>query len=138
MFFLTYIVGFTGSSEGMSKNQIVQCWHWLGFFKAIDKTSFEFHHGDCVGADDEAHEIARLHKYKTVAHPPINESKRAFKKADVILEAKKYLTRNKDIAKVCDVLLAAPKEDVEVLRSGTWSTIRKARKFGKEVIILKR
>lgn len=130
-------VGFSGSSKGMSDDQIKELWSWLGIYKNIEY-EVEFHHGDCVGADSEAHDLAKLRKYKIISHPPINESKRAFKKADIILEAKKYLQRNKDIAEVCDVLIAAPKEMEEVLRSGTWSTIRRARKLNKEIIILKR
>lgn len=133
------IVGFTGSSEGMTEEQAKALWAWLGLLKKelkIDQEEMEFHHGDCIGADSDAHDLARICKYKTVAHPPINESKRAFKKADVILEAKQYLARNQDIAEVCDVLLATPKEAEEILRSGTWSTVRRARKLNKEVIIL--
>ena len=131
------IVGFTGSSEGMSDDQIKELWHWLGIYADVEN-EFEFHHGDCVGADAEAHDIAKLRRYKTIAHPPTIENKRAFKAADIILEAKKYLDRNQDIAEVCDVLIAAPLTDKEVLRSGTWSTIRKAKKLNKEVIMLKR
>ncbi len=133
------IVGFTGSSEGMTEEQAKALWAWLGLLKQELKTDdeeMEFHHGDCVGADADADDLARIRKYKTVAHPPINEYKRAFKKSDVILEAKEYMARNRDIAKVCDVLIATPKEAEEIVRSGTWSTVRKARKFGKEVIVL--
>ncbi len=133
------IVGFTGSSEGMTEEQAKALWAWLGLLKQELKTDdkeMEFHHGDCVGADADADDLARIHKYKTVAHPPVNVYKRAFKKSDVILEAKEYMARNQDIVEVCDVLIAAPKEEEEIVRSGTWSTIRKARKFGKEVIIL--
>lgn len=133
------IIGFTGSSEGMTEEQAKALWAWLGLLKQelkTDQEEMEFHHGDCIGADSDAHDLARILKYKTVAHPPINESKRAFKKADVILKEKKYLDRNQDIAEVCDVLLATPKEAKEILRSGTWSTVRRARKLHKEVIIL--
>lgn len=130
------IVGFTGSGEGMSDNQAVELWHWLGLIRVEYYPNIEFHHGDCVGADADAEDLARIRGYKTISHPPTNESKRAFKKSDLILEAKSYMARNTDIAKACDILLAAPKEGVEVLRSGTWSTIRRARKLNKEVIIL--
>jgi predicted Rossmann fold nucleotide-binding protein DprA/Smf involved in DNA uptake len=48
------------------------------------------------------------------------------------------LERNHLIVAACDVLNAAPLQDEEILRSGTWATIRYARKAGKTVIQLKR
>ena len=54
------------------------------------------------------------------------------------LKPQDYLVRNMNIVNQSDVLIAAPKEEVEVLRSGTWSTIRKARNKGLQVIILDR
>jgi len=36
----------------------------------------------------------------------------------------------------CDCLLAFPNQNEEILRSGTWSTVRRARKLGKEVRII--
>lgn len=125
-------VGFTGTSKGMTDNQILMVAKYLQAFKI----GSEFHHGDCIGADSEAHDIARLLKYRIISHPPINSIKRAFKDADVVLEPKKYMVRNQDIAKVCNILIATPESADEVLRSGTWSTVRKARKLNKEVIII--
>jgi predicted Rossmann fold nucleotide-binding protein DprA/Smf involved in DNA uptake len=46
------------------------------------------------------------------------------------------LVRNKVIVNISDVILATPFEDKEVMRSGTWSTIRYARKVGKTPIII--
>ena len=45
---------------------------------------------------------------------------------------KPYLDRNRDIVDACEVLLATP-DGPERLRSGTWSTVRYARKIGKPV-----
>ena len=47
-----------------------------------------------------------------------------------------YLDRNKDIVNNCDLLIAAPKENTEVLRSGTWSTVRYAKQLGVTVVII--
>lgn len=100
-------------------------------------SKFEFHHGDCVGADAEAHDIAYLLQYFfIVLHPPINESKRAFKHADLTLKAFPYLDRNKHIVRDTNRLIATPAQKEEQLRSGTWSTIRYARKAGKPVTII--
>ena len=79
--------------------------------------------------------------YKIVKHPPIVEYKRAFCNRDTyknrnILPPKDYLVRNQDIVNSCDVLFATPKDDEEVLRSGTWATIRRGKKAGKKVIVV--
>ena len=47
------------------------------------------------------------------------------------------LARNRIIAARCDALLACPAEPDEQLRSGTWSTIRYARKAGKPITIIR-
>lgn len=47
-----------------------------------------------------------------------------------------YLQRNKVIVDRCGVLVAAPGEAQEQLRSGTWSTIRYARRVGRPVIMV--
>jgi hypothetical protein len=91
----------------------------------------EFHHGDCIGADATAHEIADNAHIPIVIHPPTDASKRAFcKGALVVLRAYPYLVRNHNIVESVDVMLATPFEDKEVLRSGTWATVRYARKRG--------
>ena len=47
-----------------------------------------------------------------------------------------YLDRNKDMVRETAWLIAAPAEPEEQLRSGTWSTIRFARKLGKPVFLI--
>jgi hypothetical protein len=44
-----------------------------------------------------------------------------------------YMKRNDELVAQCDVLLAFPRSAKEELRSGTWATIRRARKAGKEI-----
>lgn len=39
-----------------------------------------------------------------------------------------YLKRNDVLVQHCDMMLAFPKTDVEEIRSGTWSTIRRCRR----------
>jgi hypothetical protein len=46
------------------------------------------------------------------------------------------LERNKHIVHNCGWLIAAPKEDSETLRSGTWATIRYARKLRRPITIV--
>jgi hypothetical protein len=53
-----------------------------------------------------------------------------------VLPVKPPFERNEDIADMCDILIAAPKAATEVLRSGTWATIRHARRIGRQVVLL--
>ncbi len=89
----------------------------------------EFHHGDCIGADKEAHEMVReFHpECLIVGHPPSNQIKRAGTLCDIFRPALPYLDRNHAIVDAVSVLIAAPKDPSEQLRSGTWATIRYAR-----------
>jgi hypothetical protein len=128
------IIGFTGTSAGMSDNQMQQ----LGT-KLVELNATEFHHGDCVGADAQAHNLARVMFLLIHIHPPTNDYRRAFcTGAHHIHTPKPYLDRNHDIVDACDVLIATPEQDEEILRSGTWATVRYARKLQKETHILKR
>lgn len=88
----------------------------------------EAHHGDCIGADAEFHALIDRNFSLIVLHPPNNPIKRAFAGGDIIWAEKPYLRRNKDIVRCSNVLIAAPFEYEEILRSGTWSTVRYARR----------
>ena len=126
-------IGFTGTSRGMTVDQKGS------FTKFIENIAdqLEFHHGDCVGADEEAHDIIKQLGYPDpIIHPPIKEDKRAFCTSETIMPAKEYLKRNRDIVDACDVLIATPHEHIEKVRSGTWSTVRYARKRRKKTIII--
>lgn len=135
------IIGFTGTQKGMTARQF----YWLSktlIKLASSETLTKAHHGDCIGADDEFHFLLCLDEafmWKNVIieiHPSTIESKRAFNKADIIHDPKAPLERNKNIVDASDLLIATPKEKEEVLRSGTWSTIRHVRKLKKEIIII--
>ena len=123
-------IGFTGTEEGMTELQKVKLSNYLRQY------SGDFHHGDCVGADEEAHQIAMELGYKIVVHPPINSKKRAFCVEGNVLSRKEYLIRNRDIVYSSDVLVATPKEREEILRSGVWATVRFARKIGKKLVMI--
>ena len=123
-------VGFTGTREGMTAPQRATLHKLL-----LEFEGGEFHHGDCLGADAEAHDIA-AELYTTVIHPPLRATCRAFKSGNVVLQKQDYLERNKDIVDNTALLIAAPKTLREEHRSGTWSTVRYARKNDKQVIII--
>jgi hypothetical protein len=125
-------VGFTGTRQGMTEAQ-------KSTLRALlDGGAGEFHHGDCVGADSQAHDIANECGYSIVLHPPTDHSQRAWRKVPLHMERPKkpYLDRNKEIVRETASLIAAPAEPEEQLRSGTWSTVRFARKQRKAVFLI--
>ena len=127
------IVGFTGSQEDLSLIQFDLLVEVLAEFEEIT----EAHHGDCIGGDLAFHLIVEDLRPDVVlhVHPPIEPAKRAFCATDVKYELKEYIERNHDIVDACDLLIACPKMK-EVTRSGTWATVRYARKMGKPIAIL--
>jgi len=127
-------VGFTGTQNDLS---VAQFDLLLLVMQELEDMT-EAHHGDCVGADATFSAMVDAMYPNTIVHihPPTVNSKRANCRYDETEEAFSYLTRNKHIVDATDVLLACPKTDEEELRSGTWATIRYARKRGKPIAIL--
>ena len=125
-------IGFTGTQQGMTTRQRFELRDQLIAFQAT-----EFHHGDCIGADAEAHEIAKALGLRIVIHPPESDAKRAFCEGyDEIRSPLPYLIRNLNIVNETSVLIATPAEASERTRSGTWSTVRRGRKAGKTVVVI--
>lgn len=125
-------IGFTGSRDGISEKAHQKLKHYLNISKN-DIT--EGHHGDCIGGDTIFHNELKKYDVKIIIHPPLVNTLRSFCKGDDILKPKSYLDRNKEIVDNVDILLAFPKTKEEVLRSGTWATIRYARKQKKRILI---
>lgn len=123
-------IGFTGSRNGMSEEQVEA-------FKEIIKSKEveEFHHGMCIGSDNQAHDIVQKANIKVVGHPPSFKKFMANCNCDVFMKPYDYLTRNKNIVNDTDILIATP-DCKEKVRSGTWSTIRYARKQNKKIYII--
>ena len=63
----------TGNRYGMSDDAKIKLTDFIKNNK-ID----EVHHGDCVGADKEFHDICASNNIKIIIHPPIDEKLRAF------------------------------------------------------------
>lgn len=125
-------IGFTGTRQDMTRKQKRELEEVLTDIPG----EVIFHHGDCIGADAQAHRIAL--KTCTIAiHPPTDSKYRAFCKDYLhIFKPRPYLGRNRDIVNSCSLIIACPKGE-EKLRSGTWSTIRYAKKQKKELLIIK-
>lgn len=124
-------VGFTGTQRGMTEAQWCALWPLL-----LCRAPGEFHEGDCIGADEQAAGMAREAGFRVVGHPPVVQAKRAFFPVDEWRPAALYLERNHNIVDACEVLLATPGEFVEQLRSGTWATIRYARRVGRPTLVI--
>lgn len=129
-----FIVGFTGTRKGMTENQKSE------FSKFIwNLNPYEFHHGDCVGADYDAHQIVRsmCPQCKIILHPGDTESKRANCVGDVRHHPILNKDRNFRIIKDTNMLIACPNTEEEIVRSGTWHTVRLARRLRRPVWIFK-
>jgi len=74
---------------------------------------------------------------EAVSHPPINDAWRAHTAADEERAPKPYLVRNRDIVEETELLIAAPANAIEHLQSGTWSTVRCARRSGRPISIIR-
>lgn len=131
---MTIKVGFTGTQKGMTPAQEFRLRKELEILRR--QGARKFHHGDCIGADEQAHKIAKSLGYEIHIHPPTNSIKRAFCKGDVVYPERDYIARNHNIVSLCDMLIATPGTINEQLRSGTWATVRYARKVGKKTVII--
>ncbi|WP_143271556.1 hypothetical protein [Bradyrhizobium mercantei] len=125
-------IGFSGTSKGMTGAQKTALRTILADVKG------ELHHGDCIGADAEAHEIAEECGLLPILHPPTNHTKRAWcsSPSHLMRPERPYLTRNRDIVDDTVALIAAPAEFDEQPRGGTWYTVRYARKCGKPIALI--
>ncbi len=130
-------VGFTGTRRGMTPGQLAAVSFLLRAWSRV--AILEVHHGGCRGADLEFHALARPHRRHV--HPGPGSSR----SGDVVYpvpchgsggRGSPYLVRNRDIVDACEVLVAAP-GGPEVVRSGTWATIRYARRVGRPVVLLR-
>ena len=128
-------VGFTGTQVGMTGRQLGGLRDILGELTE-SFGSVVGHHGDCVGSDAQFHILVRRIGGSVVGHPPLEPRKRAWCVCDSLWPEKGYLVRNRDIVMGVDRMIAAPKEHVEVLRSGTWATIRETMRAEKKLYVV--
>lgn len=130
-------IGFTGTQQGMTPEQASS----LQAFLASRPHNFIGHHGLCVGADEQFDGIARAAlNFEWMELHPCNLAHMQFRPPqaprDVWHPMLGPLQRNEVIVKMCDLLIATPKEAAMQLRSGTWTTVRYAVKAGKPVHVI--
>jgi hypothetical protein len=132
-------VGFTGSRAGLTAEQGLTVTAMLlalgpGFF----------HFGDCKGADDRAARIAYELGWWVVAHPgPAGKDAGRWRTLGSqprvsVLDERPFLERNELIAIAGDFLLIACPSGLEAeqRRSGTWATVRDARKLERRIVLV--
>jgi len=134
-------VGFTGTRNGMTTEQKADLRALLLLLRT--EGCQEFHHGDAIGADEQAACIAKDVGFFIVCHPgyppnhPEETKYRAFTTFnDEVRDPKPLIARDRDIVDETERMVAAPVSEDEEIRSGTWTTVRYARKQGREVTIL--
>jgi hypothetical protein len=129
-------LAFTGTKKGITKQQELTLHRQL--CRLRDDGFLWMHNGDCVGADYEAATIWYGYNGLVQLHPPIKDDYRAhFSKAKIICEPRDYLVRDKDMVECSELLVATPRGyDEERRGSGTWATVRYARKLRLQVLII--
>lgn len=135
-------IGFTGTRNGMTAPQKQAFLNHLTEFSADTLSVEEFHHGDCVGADEQADQIIRQWRSSVSMHihPPLRSTLRAFcpkRDHDTVYASKEYLERNNDIVEACTYLIACPASMTFMPRSGTWNTIIVARYSRRRTIVIR-
>lgn len=133
-----FIVGFTGLRAGMSSACAVEVHRQL---ERIAKHPVIGLHGDCVGADADFDCLCRLHGITTWSRPctmngEVDHIFRAYTPSKKMGDPTTPLARNREIASQCHVLFGCPPTTEELQRgSGSWATIRYARKYGKPTFL---
>ena len=133
---MAYVLGFSGTQVGMTTPQGAELYHLLAERQGDYGQELEFHHGQCIGADEQALRMAKHLGIWTVSHPPLNQVKMSLETSDLTLPAKDYLDRNWSIVLASQEMVFCPKEMAEVLRSGTWATYRYAKKLGRSYTVI--
>ncbi len=127
-------ISFTGTQAGMTHAQRATFYVVLA---RVTGAGDWIHHGDCIGSDAQAHDAAIEYALNVHIHPCTIPAKRAWcQGASLMSIALPPLDRNRMMVDDCAELIATPRLMVEELRSGTWATIRYARKCRKPVHII--
>lgn len=130
------ILGFTGTRKGLSSDQVILL-HW----DIEDSEADLLIHGGAEGADEVADDAAAranipIEIYPCIAHRFLLWTEIGDGVVRRVHAPTPPLIRNQIIARRCDRLIATPAGEEEEMRSGTWATVRYARKAGKRVTII--
>lgn len=132
------ILAFTGTRKGMTPRQHSIVKQILEEFEPT-----EVHHGGCIGADTEFHELCSHLEVPYIHVWPSNlPSMQGVigSHFNVIVHyhpPQPPLDRNWDIVREADLVVACPESAVESIRSGTWATVRYADQLDKQIKVIK-
>lgn len=136
------VLGFTGTRKGLSPQQRESLVNFL-----YDHQPTHFHHGACVGADEEAVLLIREsrhifgdpiieahpgHQRPGLANPYLSHPAMTF--SAIHHPPQHYFTRNEAIVDASDMVVACP--DAGRARGGTWYTVAYAWRAKKPCLIL--
>lgn len=134
-------LAFTGTRKGMTARQHSIVKQIMEQFSPDLVT-----HGACIGADAEFHELALYFGVPVIEVWPANLPKLRAKLLEpglmdrsivIMKEPQPPLDRNWDIVREADLVVACPDSVQEVLRSGTWTTVRYAEQLNKTIKVIK-
>lgn len=142
--------GFTGTGKGMTLAQFIAT---KVLFERLEVSVL--HHGDCFGADAQAHRLAVDRGAMVVIHPPTDPKHRAFcggldtnlasgprvyqGVTMVVKPPFAYLTRDRHIVQAADGMIATPKDfhkPTNYRGQGTWTTVRYAQQAGRPIWVV--
>jgi predicted Rossmann fold nucleotide-binding protein DprA/Smf involved in DNA uptake len=130
------ILGFTGTRRGCS---VIQVGALRAFLRLYQPGVLL--HGGAIGADNEAHHRAIELGWRVNVYPADGDA--TWYNAiggefpwGIVYSTQPPLVRNRIIAERCERLVVCPGEATEKLRSGTWMTVRAARKLGRPVTLV--
>ena len=131
------ILGFTGTRKGWTPQQA------FAVRDCLASLPDEAVHGGAIGADESFDTLLRQNGFvgnKILIYAMENRQRFWLDHVPVGLRLQgcsgSPLARNLLIIKVCNHLLATPATDHEVRRSGTWATVRYARKARKPITLV--
>jgi hypothetical protein len=128
------VLGFSGTRAGLTRLQLRALENFIA-----DHMPELGRHGDCLGADEDFHDMmVGVFDLPVIIHPPMSDKWRAWcEGAQEVLPPKEYLARNDDILHKSDFIVACPRTYEEQRRgSGTWSMIRHALAEDAEVHVI--
>lgn len=129
---LSLIATLTATQEGLWFSQLISL-KWVLTTNAVT----EVNHGDCVGGDAEGHLVAHAAGCLTNCYPSTLKHKRAWTAGHAYVhEPLPPLVRNRLMVDRGSMLIATP-SGPERLRSGTWATVRYARKLQLPVDVIR-
>lgn len=129
-------IGYAGPREGITSAQEAKV------LELLAHKEFRAHHGDCIGGDARFDAVVRTIAgcHGVTIRPSNMPNLRAFCAPryphDIVCDPKPPLERNADMIAAITLLVATPESGREELRSGTWQTIRLARRAKREIWII--